>query len=122
MAEISFTPPEVKNREEPIRLKASLSTGSDPKRRYDKIWASVGTAGRKRWSGRAVLRAAERRIRATGPGLEMRESAEFLRIDHGIEAQKKRLRAIGAFLYFSILAVTYVPASLPTQYHRPGEA
>ena len=81
----------------------------------------------------------ERRIRATSPGLEIRGAAqdasptdseglagtqldEFLRIDHGIKSKKKRLRAIGAFFYFSILAVTYVPASLPTQYHRPGEA
>ena len=35
---------------------------------------------------------------------------------------KKGLRFLGALFLVLILAVTYVPASFPTQYHRPCEA
>ena len=75
-------------------------------------------------AGRAVLRAAERGgPERPVPASRYEGSAEFLPIDPGIEPKKKRRPSDqAAFLYFSILAVTYVPASLPTQYHRPGEA
>ncbi len=36
--------------------------------------------------------------------------------------KQKRLQLLGAFSLNLILAVTYVPASLPAQYHRPCKA
>ncbi len=57
---------------------------------------------------------------------ELSESQKEIRPDAGVTEtsakQKGRPERIGTAFCKLLLAATYVPASFPAQYHRPGEA